>query len=94
MIIFFITAPAHTHHTTRFFWIKEEGEIIFFGGDDAPQLQQMKIKYKTKYDFDPGKAMNLRNQWWEQGNKEGWQFLFYHDIKTPIHGPLSPGGGT
>lgn len=66
------------------FWIKEGGQIIFFGGDDAPQLQQMKIKYKTKYDFDPDKAMQLRQQWWEQGAKEGWTFLFYHDIKSPI----------
>ncbi len=66
------------------FWIKEGDEIIFFGGDDAPQLQQMKMKYKTKYDFDPEKAMQLRRTWWEQGNKEGWKFLFYHDIKTPI----------
>src|SRR5690606_21681877 len=24
------------------FWIKENEQIIFFGGDDAPQLQQMK----------------------------------------------------
>jgi len=47
----------------------------------------MKIKYKTKYDFNPEKAMQLRQQWWEQGNKEGWKFLFYHDIKTPVAGP-------
>jgi hypothetical protein len=44
----------------------------------------MKIKYKTKYDYDPDKAMQLRRLWWEQGSKEGWKFLFYHDIKTPI----------
>ncbi len=73
---------AHSPHH-QVFWIREGNEIIFFGGDDAPQLQQMKIKYKTKYDFDPNKAMRLRQQWWEQGNKEGWEFLFYHDIKTP-----------
>jgi hypothetical protein len=45
----------------------------------------MKIRYKTKYDFNPYRAMELRQQWWEQGNKEKWKFLFYHDIKTPIH---------
>lgn len=72
------------HH--QVFWIKEEAEIVFFGGDEAPQLQQMKIKYKTKYDFDPEKAMQLRQQWWEQGRNEGWKFLFYHDIKTPVYG--------
>lgn len=81
--IFYEHTGAHSAHH-QVFWIKEEHEIIFFGGDDAPQLQQMKIKYKTKYDFNPDKAMQLRQQWWEQGNKEGWQFLFYHDIKTPL----------
>ncbi|MFN2457035.1 MAG: MBL fold metallo-hydrolase [Chitinophagaceae bacterium] len=67
------------------FWIKEGSDIIFFGGDDAPQLQQMKIRYKTKYDYDPEKAMELRQQWWEQGNKERWRFLFYHDTTTPVY---------
>jgi glyoxylase-like metal-dependent hydrolase (beta-lactamase superfamily II) len=75
---------AHSAHH-QVFRIKDQGETIFFGGDDAPQLQQMKIRYKTKYDFDPDKAMELRQQWWEQGNKEKWKFLFYHDIKIPIH---------
>lgn len=74
---------AHSQHH-QVFWIREEGEIIFFGGDDAPQLQQMKIRYKTKYDFDPDKAMNLRREWWEKGNSEGWKFLFYHDIQKPV----------
>jgi glyoxylase-like metal-dependent hydrolase (beta-lactamase superfamily II) len=77
-----LTAAHSPYH--QVFWIKEKDETIFFGGDDAPQLQQMKIKYKTKYDFNPDKAMRLRQQWWEQGNKEGWKFLFYHDIKTPV----------
>jgi glyoxylase-like metal-dependent hydrolase (beta-lactamase superfamily II) len=67
------------------FWIRENNETIFFGADDAPQLQQMKIRYKTKYDFDPDKAMNLRKEWWQTGNEEEWTFLFYHDIKTPIY---------
>ena len=77
-----LTGAHSPYH--QVFWIKEGEEIIFFGGDDAPQLQQMKIKYKTKYDYDPEKAMQLRQQWWKQGNYEGWKFLFYHDIKTPV----------
>ena len=67
------------------FWIKEKAGIIFFGGDVAPQLQQMKVRYKTKYDYDPERAMQLRQQWWRQGAAEGWTFLFYHDIKTPVY---------
>ena len=73
---------AHSPHH-QVFWIEEDGEKIFFGGDDAPQLQQMKVRYKTKYDHDPEKAMNLRLQWWEEGAREGWTFLFYHDINCP-----------
>jgi glyoxylase-like metal-dependent hydrolase (beta-lactamase superfamily II) len=76
---------AHSPHH-QVFWLKENDEIIFFGGDDAPQLHQMKTRYKTKYDFDPDKAMNLRREWWERGAREGWTFLFYHDIKTPTYG--------
>ena len=75
---------AHSRHH-QVFWIKVGGETSFFGGDDAPQLQQMKVRYKTKYDFNPDKAMELRQQWWEQGQREGWKFLFYHDIKTPVY---------
>jgi glyoxylase-like metal-dependent hydrolase (beta-lactamase superfamily II) len=66
------------------FKIEENGEIIFYGGDVAPQLQQMKNRFKTKYDFDPLKAMELRQQWWKEGEEEKWTFLFYHDIKFPI----------
>jgi len=64
--------------------INDGEDKIFFGGDEAPQLKQMKIKYVAKYDFDGKKAMQLREQYAEQGRAEGWQFLFYHDVKTPV----------
>jgi glyoxylase-like metal-dependent hydrolase (beta-lactamase superfamily II) len=67
------------------FWIVDGGERIFFGGDDAPQLQQMRSRFIAKYDFDGKKAMELRQQWWKQGADEKWTFLFYHDIKTPVY---------
>ena len=66
-------------------WIKEDNETIFFGADDAPQLQQMKHRFVAKYDFDGKKAMELRRTWWEKGKQEKWKFLFYHDIKTPVY---------
>jgi glyoxylase-like metal-dependent hydrolase (beta-lactamase superfamily II) len=65
------------------FWIKENNETLFFGGDEAPQLQQMKSRFSAKYDFDGKKAMELRQLWWQEGKAEGWTFLFYHDIKSP-----------
>ncbi|MEO6670295.1 MAG: MBL fold metallo-hydrolase [Ferruginibacter sp.] len=79
----FEMSGAHSpYHTV--FTIEEDNEKIFFGGDVAPQLQQMKNRFIAKYDFDGKKSMELRNQWWEQGKKEHWTFLFYHDIKSPF----------
>ncbi|MGN6293646.1 MAG: MBL fold metallo-hydrolase [Chitinophagaceae bacterium] len=80
-IHFKVTGAHSPFH--QVFWIKENNETIFFGADDAPQLQQMKHRFVAKYDYDGKKAMELRREWWEQGEKEGWTFLFYHDIKTP-----------
>ena len=66
------------------FTIRGKGETIFFGGDEAPQLHQMKNRFIAKYDYDGRKAMELRQKWWEQGRRENWTFLFYHDVKTPV----------
>lgn len=66
------------------FKIIDDNKIIFFGGDVAPQLQQMKNRFKAKYDFDGALSMELRQKWWEEGENEKWEFLFYHDIKDPV----------
>lgn len=66
------------------FLIDDGHDKVFFGGDEAPQLKQMKMKYIAKYDYDGKKALALREQYAEQGRNEGWQFLFYHDVKTPV----------
>lgn len=66
------------------FWIEENGETVFYGADDAPQLHQMKSRFIAKYDYDGKKCMELRQQWWQQGQQEKWTFLFYHDVKNPV----------
>jgi glyoxylase-like metal-dependent hydrolase (beta-lactamase superfamily II) len=77
---------THAHSPYhQVFWIRDEGEVIFFGGDDAPQLQQMRHRFIAKYDHNGKKAMELRQEWWKTGEKEQWTFLFYHDIKSPIY---------
>ncbi|HMO62011.1 MAG TPA: MBL fold metallo-hydrolase [Ferruginibacter sp.] len=77
-----LTGAHSPYH--QVFWIREAGQTIFFGGDVAPQLQQMKSRFIAKYDYDGKKCMELRQQWWQQGQDEGWTFLFYHDIKNPV----------
>lgn len=82
--IYYETVGGHSpHHAV--YWIKEDGQTVFFGGDNAPQLQQMKSRFMAKYDFDGKKSMELRQHWWEIGQQERWTFLFYHDIKTPTY---------
>lgn len=71
-------APFH-----QVFWIKQSNKTIFFGGDEAPQLQQMKTKFIAKYDFNGKRAMELRQQWWKDAKLSQWEILFYHDIATP-----------
>lgn len=66
------------------FRITEKAETVFFGGDEAPQLQQMKHRFIAKYDYDGKRAMMLRQEWWEQGQRDKWTFLFYHDVKNPV----------
>ena len=82
-----VTAGHSPYH--QVFWIKEKGDTIFFGGDDAPQLQQMKSRFVAKYDYDGKKCMQLRQEWWQEGKQNGWTFLFYHDVKSPVVKTLS-----
>jgi glyoxylase-like metal-dependent hydrolase (beta-lactamase superfamily II) len=77
-----VTGAHSPHH--QVFWIEEDGETIFFGGDVAPQLQQMKSRFVAKYDYDGKLCMELRQQWWAEGQAAGWTFLFYHDIQSPL----------
>jgi glyoxylase-like metal-dependent hydrolase (beta-lactamase superfamily II) len=73
------------HSPQHIVYLITDGEDkIFFGGDEAPQLKQMKMKYVAKYDYDGKRAMELREQYGEQGRAAGWQFMFYHDVKTPV----------
>jgi glyoxylase-like metal-dependent hydrolase (beta-lactamase superfamily II) len=77
---------AHSKYH-QVFWIKGDNKIIFFGGDDAPQYQQMKSRYVAKYDYNGKKCMQLRHEWWKKGAEEHWTFLFYHDIKRAVIEP-------
>jgi glyoxylase-like metal-dependent hydrolase (beta-lactamase superfamily II) len=80
-----VTGGHSPHH--QVFWIEAEGQTIFYGGDDAPQLSQMHNKFVAKYDYDGKKCMLLRQNWWQQGTTEGWTFLFYHDVAHPTASP-------
>ncbi len=64
--------------------IDDGKDKVFYGGDEAPQLKQLKMRYVAKYDFDGKKAMELRARYAEQGRAEAWKFLFYHDVKSAV----------
>jgi glyoxylase-like metal-dependent hydrolase (beta-lactamase superfamily II) len=88
LIHYKLTAGHSKYHQVA--WIKENNNILFFGGDEAPQLQQMKSKFIAKYDMDGKKAMDWRQQWWQEGFIENWTFAFYHDIQYPTYHQQSP----
>jgi glyoxylase-like metal-dependent hydrolase (beta-lactamase superfamily II) len=67
------------------FSIADDGKTAFFGGDEAPQLQQLKNKFIAKYDLDGRRAMEWRKKWWEEAATDHRTFLFYHDIQTPLY---------
>lgn len=81
--IYYKVTGAHSPFH-QVFKMVDNDKIIFYGGDVAPQLQQMKNRFKAKYDFDGAASMELRQQWWQEGRNEKWTFLFYHDIKDPV----------
>ncbi len=75
---------GHCPHHTTFLFSNNLDQKVFFGGDVAPQLRQLKTKYIAKYDYDGKKSMELRQQFAATGKEEKWQFLFYHDVTNPI----------
>lgn len=66
------------------FWIKENDEIIFYGADNLPQRDYLKLHIAYKTDFDGRKAMHLRQLWEKQAKEEHWKILLYHDMKSPF----------
>ena len=86
------TIDGYIHYTLtgghcpyhQVFLIEDNAEKIFYGGDVAPQISQMKSRFVAKYDYDGKLCMELRQQYLEQGRAEDWSFLFYHDVRTPF----------
>lgn len=66
------------------FLVDDGEDKVFFGGDVAPQISQMKSRFAAKYDYDGKRSMELRQEFLERGKQEGWTFLFYHDTKEPF----------
>ncbi len=66
------------------FWIDDNGDKCFFGGDELPEPEQLIRRFKAKYDFDPQKAMELRDEYGKKAAAEGWTCLFYHAKSNPV----------
>ena len=64
------------------FWIKENGETIFYGADNLPQRNYLKFQVAFKNDFDGRKALLARQKWEEEGKEQQWTVLLYHDMEN------------
>ncbi|UTX49485.1 MBL fold metallo-hydrolase [Chryseobacterium sp. MA9] len=66
------------------FWIRENGETVFYGADDLPQASYLKYHLAYKSDFDGRKAMQLRLKWEKEARENNWKILLYHDLDKAI----------
>jgi glyoxylase-like metal-dependent hydrolase (beta-lactamase superfamily II) len=80
--ISFEVCGGHTPHHQVFHFSGEEN--FFFGGDVVPQASQLIRRFIAKYDFDGKRSAEKRTEFAQRGNREGWNFLFFHDAKIPV----------
>ena len=66
------------------FWLEEDGQKYFFGGDELPEPEQLLRKFIAKYDYDGRKAMQLREEYGHKAADEKWSCLFYHAKSNPV----------
>jgi glyoxylase-like metal-dependent hydrolase (beta-lactamase superfamily II) len=65
------------------FNLEENGEKVFFGGDELPEPEQLLRKFIAKYDYDGRRAMQLREDYGKKAAAEHWLCLFYHAKTNP-----------
>jgi glyoxylase-like metal-dependent hydrolase (beta-lactamase superfamily II) len=70
------------YHTS--FLLLGDTERYFFGGDNVPQLKQLKVRYMAKYDYDGRRSAQLREEYGQKGREGDWVFMFYHDVTIPL----------
>lgn len=82
----FIRYEVTGGHTAfhQVFWIEQDEDIAFFGGDNLPQRAYLKYHIAYKTDFDVKKAMELRQKWEKEALENNWTLLFYHDVKRQV----------
>ena len=66
------------------FWIDDNGDKCFYGGDELPEPEQLIRKFIAKYDYDGRKAMALREEYGKKAAAENYTCLFYHAKSNPI----------
>lgn len=66
------------------FWIRENGETVFYGADDLPQASYLKYHLAYKSDFEGRKAMQLRLLWEKEARENNWKILLYHDLDKAV----------
>ena len=81
--IFYEVVGGHTPFM-QVFWIKENGETVFYGADDLPQASYLKYHLAYKSDFDGRKAMELRLEWEKKARENHWKILLYHDLEKAV----------
>jgi glyoxylase-like metal-dependent hydrolase (beta-lactamase superfamily II) len=81
--IFYEVSGGHTPFH-QVFWIKEDDKIVFYGADNLPKRSYLELHIAYKTDYDGKRAMDLRKKWGQEGKKQHWKILLYHDIEQSV----------
>ena len=79
----FTVCGGHTPYH-QVFWVTEDSETAFYGGDNLPQLTYLQHHIAYKTDFDGKAAMEWRKKWEVQAKNENWTILLYHDNEIRV----------
>lgn len=82
-VISYAVSGGHTRFHQEF-WIRENGETIFYGADNLPQKSYVDFNIAYKSDDDGKKAADLRHAWKKAAEEEHWKVLLYHDMNVAV----------
>lgn len=81
--ISFEVTGGHSHFHQEF-WLRQNGETIFYGADNLPQKSYLDFHIAYKSDDDGKKAAAARLDWKAKAEKEQWKILLFHDMAFPV----------
>lgn len=79
----YMVSGGHTPYH-QVFWLRENGETVFYPADELPQARYLHPHMALKTDFDGKRGMLLRQEWEKHLEQSPWFVLLYHDLEAAM----------